>query len=69
MSNVWTRWVLLMLTNDQKRTRLDISWYGLSHYEDDPGYFTEQVVIQDEACVHNFDSESEMHSKQWKHPG
>ena len=33
------RWVPGMLTNDQKRTRLDISRYLLSGYEDDPGDF------------------------------
>ena len=49
MSNVWARWVLLMLTNDQKRTLLHISWYGLSHYGDDPEDFIERVVTQDEA--------------------
>ena len=56
------KWVLLMLTNDQKRTRLDMSWYVLSHYEDDLGY----LIKRD---VHKFDPESEMHRKQWKHPG
>ena len=56
------KWVLLMLTNDQKRTRLDMSWYVLSHYEDDLGY----LIKRD---VHKFDPESEKHRKQWKHPG
>ena len=55
------------MTDDQKRTPLDISRYLLSGYEDDPGDFIERVVTQDETWVHHFDPESKMHSKQWKH--
>ena len=36
MSNVSARWVPQILTDDQKSTRLDISRYLLSRYEDDP---------------------------------
>ena len=43
--------------------------YLLSCYEDDPGDFFEQIVIQNETWVHYFDPESKMQSKQWKHPG
>ena len=48
MSKVSASWVPRMLTDDQKRTRLDISMSLLSRYEDDPGNFIEQVVTQDE---------------------
>ena len=41
MSQVSARWVLRMLTDDQKRTRLDISTYLLSRYEDGPWDFIE----------------------------
>ena len=58
-----------MLTDDQKRTRLDVSRYILSRYEDDPGDFIEQVVTQDETWAHHFDPEAKMQSKQWKDPG
>ena len=58
-----------MLIDDQKRTQLDISRYFLSRFEDDLGNFVERVVTQDETWVHNFDLESKMQSKQWKHPG
>ena len=68
MSKVSARWVPLMLTDDQKRTQLDISRYFLSRYEDDPDDFIKRVVTQDETCVHHFDLESKMQSKQWKHP-
>ena len=69
MSKVSARWVPRMLTDDQKRTRLDITRYLLSRYQDDIGDFIEQVVTQDETLVHHFDPESKMQSKQWKHPG
>ena len=57
-----------MLTDDQKRSRLIISRYLLSRYEDDPGDFIDRVVTQDETWVHHFDPESKMQSMQWKHP-
>ena len=37
MSKVSAKWVLQKLTNDQKRTQLDISRYLLSRFEDDLG--------------------------------
>ena len=58
-----------MLTDDQKRSPLDISRYLLSQYEDDPGDFIDPVVTQDETWVHHFDSKSKMQSMQWKHSG
>ena len=48
LSKVLKRWVPRMLTDDQKRTWLDISRYLLSCYEDDP----EPVVTEDETWVH-----------------
>ena len=39
MSKVSARWVPRMLTDDQKRSRLNISRCLLSRYEDDPGDF------------------------------
>ena len=41
MSKVSARWVPQMFTDDQKRTRLHISSYLLSRYEDDLGNFVE----------------------------
>ena len=58
MSKVSARWVPRMLNNDQKRTRLSISRYLLSHYVDDPGDFIQRVVTQDETWVHHFDPEA-----------
>ena len=64
MSKVSARWVPKMLTDDQKRCRLDIP-----RYEDDPGGFIDRVVTQDEKWGHHFDPESKMQSMRWKHPG
>ena len=69
MSKVSARWVPRILTDDQKRSRLDISMYLLSRSEDDPGDFIDRVVTQDEAWVHHSDPESKMQSMQLKHPG
>ena len=58
-----------ILTNDRKRTQLDISRNHPSRYEDDPSDFIDQVVTQDETWVHHFDTESKLQSKQWKYHG
>ena len=63
-SNVSARWVPRMLTKDQKKSRLDISKYLLSLYEDDPEEFMHGVVIQDETSVHHFDPDAKKHSMQ-----
>ena len=44
-----------MLTDDQKRTRLDISRYLLSRYEDDPSDSIKRVVTQDDTWAHHFE--------------
>ena len=64
MSKVSARWVLRLLTDGQKRTRLDISRYLLSRYEDDPSDFIKRFVTQYETWVYHFYSESLMQSKQ-----
>ena len=68
MSKVSARWVPRMLTDDQKRTQLDISRYLMSCFEDDSCDFIERVVTEDETWVHHFETESRMQSKQWKYP-
>ena len=55
MSKVSARWVPRMLIEDQKRSRLDISRYLLSRYQDDPEEFMDPVVTQDGNWVHHFD--------------
>ena len=69
MSKLSARWVSRMLSDDQKKTRLDISRYLLSRYKDYPVNFIERVKAQDATCVHHLDPESKMESKHQKHPG
>ena len=61
MSKVPAGWVPRMLTDNQKRTQLDISRYLLSRYEDYHCDFIKRVETQDETWVHHFDPESKMH--------
>ena len=58
-----------MLTEDQKRSMIDISRYLLASYEDDSEELMDRVVTQDETLVHHFDPESKKQSMQWKHHG
>jgi len=37
----------------------------LKQYRRDPAKFISQLLIQDEMCIYNFDSESEQQSMQW----
>ena len=69
MSKVSDRWVPRMLIKDQKKSRLDISEYLLSLYEDDPEEFMHRVATQDEIWGHHSDPEAKKQSMQWKHPG
>ena len=63
------RWVPRILTKYQKKSRLDISKYLLSLYEDNSEEFMRRVVTQDETLVHHSDPEAKKQSMQWKHPG
>ena len=69
MSRVLARLVPRMLTEDQKRSRFDISRYLLSRYEDDPEEFMDWAVTQVETWVSHSNPESKKQSMQWKHPG
>ena len=62
MSKVSAKWAPRMLTDDQKRSRLDISRYLLSRNEDDPVDFIDRVVTHDETWVYHFEPESKMQS-------
>ena len=43
MSKVLARYMPRILTYDQKRTWLDISWYLVSRYDDDPTIFWSEL--------------------------
>ena len=46
-----------MLTDNQKRTQLNISRHLQSRCEDDPSDYIERVATQDETWVHHFGPE------------
>ena len=58
MSEVSARWVPRMLTEDQERSKLNISKSLFFRYEDDPEDFMDRVVTQDNTWVHHFDPKS-----------
>ena len=43
MSKVLARYMPRILTYDQKRTWLDITWYLVSRYDDDPTIFWSEL--------------------------
>ena len=67
MSKVSARWVLRLLTPDQKLTRLVISKANLARFEADPDCFVERFLTQEEGWVHHFEPETKRQSMQWKH--
>ena len=68
MSKVSTRWVLRLLTPDQKLTRLIMSEANLARFEAaDPDRFVERFLTQDKCWVHHFQPETKRQSMQWKH--
>jgi len=61
------RWVLQMLTTENKQTRLTTSRNNLRQYDTDPSKFFRRYVTVDETWAHCFDFETKLQSKQWKH--
>ena len=58
-----------MLTKEQKKSKLALSKYLLSLYEDYPEEFMRRAVTQDKTWVHHFDPDAKKQSMQGKHPG
>ena len=67
MSKVLARWVLWLLTPDQKLTGLVMLKANLARFEADPDHFVERFLTQDECWVHHFEPESKRQSMKWKH--
>ena len=68
MKKVVARWVPRLLTEDQKKTRVQMSRQNLALYEADEDTFLARFVTMDETWVHHFDPESKRQSMEWKHP-
>lgn len=65
---VSARWVPRMLTDENKRRRLEISKRNLEMLQRDPDQFCRRVVTMDETWVHHFDPETKRQSMSWKRP-
>ena len=53
-----------MLTEDQKKTRVNMSKELLSLYQQDIEGFLARIITQDETWVHNFDPKTKQQSMQ-----
>lgn len=69
MVKLSARWVPRMLTDDQKRKRMNVCTELLRQFEADPELFLKRLVTQDETWVHHFDPESKSQSKEWHKKG
>lgn len=67
-NKVCARWVPRMLTNENKRERVQSSQALLHRYNQDPENFCSRYVTMDETWAHHFDPETKQQSMQWKHP-
>jgi len=57
-----------MLTPENKQARLTTSRDNLSPYKSDPAKFLCRYVTMDETLATQFDPETRLQSKAWKHP-
>lgn len=58
MSKLSAKWVLKILTADQKRERVTICTDLLKRCNKNPDKFLRQFITQDETWVHHFDPET-----------
>jgi histone-lysine N-methyltransferase SETMAR len=65
MRKLCTRWVLRLLTADQKRTHMKISKQYLEHFNKNKTDFVRLFITMDETWIHHYTPESKRHSKQW----
>ena len=69
MKKVSARWFPRTLTEDQKKTRVNMSKELLSLYQKDTEGFLARTITQDETWVQHFDPETKQQSMQWRpHP-
>jgi histone-lysine N-methyltransferase SETMAR len=69
MKKLSARWVPRMLSNENKKNRLDISTLLLARYEEDSTNFLDRLVTQDEVWVHYYAPTPKRLSMQWCHKG
>lgn len=68
MKKVSARWVPRMLTDEQKKKRVDLSRANLAKFQADQENFLSRFVTMDETWIHHFDPETKQQSMTWKRP-
>ncbi|CAK1591719.1 unnamed protein product [Parnassius mnemosyne] len=66
MKKVSARWVPRMLTDEQKKNRVDISRVNLEKFQADQEKFLFRFVTMDETWIHHFEPETKQQSMIWK---
>ena len=66
-SKVSERWVLRLLTPEQKSTRCTVTMGNLELFEADEDNFLARFITMDETWVHHYQPETKEQSKHWKH--
>ena len=70
MKKLCTRWVLRLLTADQKRTCMKISEQYLERFNKNKTDFVHrQFITVDETLIHHYTPESKQQLKQWTEAG
>ena len=69
MKKLCARWVLRLLTADQKRTRMKISEECLEHFNENKTDFVRRFITMDETWIHHYTPESKQQSKKWTEAG
>lgn len=63
---VSARWVPRLLTENQKRNRMEVCQRHLNRYEAEGEGFLHRIVTCDETWVHHYTPESKQASKEWR---
>ncbi len=69
MLKLCTRWVPRVITNDQKRERVECSEANLSMIKRNRSEFFRRLIIVDETWIHHYTPETAQQSKQWVSKG
>jgi transposase len=69
MKKVCARWVPLLLTADQKRTRIKFSEQCLERFNKNKTDFVRRFITMDETWIYHYTPKSKQQSKQWTEEG
>ena len=68
MRRVSVKFILKLLSDEQKQHRLQVAKEMINRSENDPD-FLNRVITGDESWVYGYDPETKVQSSQWKSPG